>query len=149
VLKENDLPGNALELEITESVLMLQDPDNILALERLFVLGVQLSVDDFGMGYSSLTYVQRFPIHALKIDRSFVNGIGRDPNDTAIVTAVIAMGKSLHLRVIAEGVENDEQLAFLEEQHCTAVQGYYFSHALPPEQLDEILSGPMLKHGAA
>jgi diguanylate cyclase (GGDEF)-like protein/PAS domain S-box-containing protein len=149
VLKENDLPGNALELEITESVLMLQDPDNILALERLFVLGVQLSVDDFGMGYSSLTYVQRFPIHALKIDRSFVNGIGRDPNDTAIVNAVIAMGKSLHLRVIAEGVENDEQLAFLEEQQCTAVQGYYFSHALPPEQLDEILNGPMLKHGAA
>jgi EAL domain-containing protein (putative c-di-GMP-specific phosphodiesterase class I) len=139
VLADCSLPGNALELEITESVLMLQDPETVLTLEKLFVLGVQLSVDDFGVGYSSLSYLQRFPIHALKIDRSFVEGIGRDANDTAIVNAVIAIAKSLHLRVVAEGVENIEQLAFLRERGCTAVQGYYFSQAVPADRLFDVV----------
>ena len=139
VLEECDLPGQALELEITENTLMLQNTENVLTLEKLFVLGVQISVDDFGMGYSSFAYLQRFPIHALKIDRSFVGGIGQNRNDTAIVTAVIARGQSLDLRVAAEGVETQSQLSFLKEHHCTAVQGYYCSKALTVDRLTDVL----------
>src|SRR6185503_1927900 len=114
VLKQSGLPAAALELEITESLLMLPSPANLVTLGRLAGMGVRLSVDDFGMGYSSLAYLQRFPLHALKIDRSFVSGIGRDPSHTAIVTAIIAMAQSLRLKVVAEGVENLEQVAFLK-----------------------------------
>jgi len=149
VLKETGVPGEALELEITESVLMLQSPELVTTMERLVALGVCLSVDDFGVGYSSLAYLRRFPIRALKIDRSFIEGIGNDPNDTAIVTAIIAMARGLHLRIVAEGVEREEQLNFLRGHDCDAVQGFYFSEPVSAEKLFDVLEGTRFRrHGA-
>jgi diguanylate cyclase (GGDEF)-like protein/PAS domain S-box-containing protein len=139
ILNETGLPATALELEITERILMQPSEDNLASLERLSEMGVQLSVDDFGTGYSSLAYLQRFPIHALKIDRSFVSGIGQDPNDTAIVTAIIAMAQSLHLKVVAEGVENIAQVAFLKSRGCLAAQGFFYSTPLSAEAFAELL----------
>jgi EAL domain-containing protein (putative c-di-GMP-specific phosphodiesterase class I) len=108
-------------------------------LEELAGLGVRLAVDDFGTRYSSLAYLQRFPIHALKIDQSFVGGLGKDANDTAIVTAMIAMAHSLRLTVIAEGVETAEQAALLKARGCEAAQGYFFGKPVPAEALTEVL----------
>ena len=139
VLASSGLPGAALELEITESLLMLPSPENLVALERLASMGVRLSVDDFGMGYSSLAYLRRFPLHALKIDRSFVSGIGNDPSHTAIVTAIIAMAQSLRLKVVAEGVENAEQVTFLKARGCLAAQGYHYGRPMPAEEFEELL----------
>jgi diguanylate cyclase (GGDEF)-like protein/PAS domain S-box-containing protein len=139
VLKEAELPPEALELEITESVLVQHDEENAELLKRLSATGVQLSLDDFGTGYSSLSYLQRFPIHALKIDRSFVSGIDQDANQTAIVTAIIAMAQSLRLTVIAEGVESMEQAAFLKRHGCLVAQGYYYSKPVPEAVFTELL----------
>lgn len=102
-------------------------------------MGVQLAIDDFGTGYSSLSYLQQFPIDALKIDRSFVQGIGH-ASGSPIVSAVISMGRSLERRVIAEGVETEEQLGFLQREHCSEGQGFYFSLPLPAEQFAELLA---------
>jgi diguanylate cyclase (GGDEF)-like protein/PAS domain S-box-containing protein len=140
VLKEAELPPEALELEITESALVQHDEENTALLKRLSAAGVQLSLDDFGTGYSSLSYLQRFPIHALKIDRSFVNGIDQDANQTAIVTAIIAMAQSLRLTVIAEGVESKEQAAFLQRHGCVVAQGYYYSKPIPEAVFTELLN---------
>jgi EAL domain-containing protein (putative c-di-GMP-specific phosphodiesterase class I) len=100
---------------------------------------VRVAVDDFGTGYSSLSYLRKFPIDALKIDQSFVRQITTSPAETSIVTAIISMGRSLGLRVIAEGVETQEELAFLQAQECEEAQGYYFSHPLPPRQFVKLL----------
>jgi len=142
ILEESGLPPQSVEMEITEGVFMLQSTENLAILEKLAGLGVRLAVDDFGTGYSSLAYLQHFPIHALKIDQSFVSGIEVDANDTAIVTAIIAMARSLQLRVVAEGVETIEQVAFLQAQNCDALQGFYFSKAVPPEVFVELLDKP-------
>jgi diguanylate cyclase (GGDEF)-like protein/PAS domain S-box-containing protein len=134
VLRQTRLHPRYLELELTESSL-LQHADSIArSLQVLKDMGVQVAIDDFGTGYSSLSYLRQFPTSVLKIDQSFVREISADPVGTSIVCAVISMGKSLGHRVIAEGVETKEQLAFLQAQQCGEGQGYYFSHPLIAEQ---------------
>lgn len=133
-LSETGLDPRYLELEMTESVLMKNPQLTVAILGKLRTKGVRVSVDDFGTGYSSLSYLQQFPLDALKIDQSFVHRIGSAPNDTTIVSAIIRMGQSLRLRVIAEGVETDEDLKFLKAQNCDEAQGYYFGRPVPPAQ---------------
>jgi EAL domain-containing protein (putative c-di-GMP-specific phosphodiesterase class I) len=126
VLRETGLDARYLEFELTETALM-QDPTSTIAVLRtLRDMGVRLTLDDFGTGYSSLSYLRRFPIDALKIDKSFVHGLCTNAADANIVGAVINMGRSFGLRVIAEGVETREQFLRLQAQQCTEGQGYYF-----------------------
>ena len=127
ILAETGLEPRYLELELTETFLMQDSKSTAAVLQALKDMGVQLALDDFGTGYSSLSYLKRFPIDTLKIDQSFVRDLTTDADDASIVSAVISMGKSLHMRVVAEGVETREQLAFLQEQSCPEGQGYYFS----------------------
>ncbi len=138
-LKDSGLDPRSLELELTESVLMKHAESAESVLKTLRARGVQVAVDDFGTGYSSLSYLRRFPIDALKIDQSFVRQITAAPNDTTIVTAVISMGRSLKLRVVAEGVETQEELAFLQAHQCDEAQGYYFSRPVQPEEFAKLL----------
>ena len=139
ILKETGLDPKLLELELTESVLMKRVEATGSILETLRAKGVRVAVDDFGTGYSSLSYLRKFPIDALKIDQSFVRQITKSPGETSIVTAIISMGQSLGLRVIAEGVETPEELAFLQAQKCEEAQGYHFSRPLPPGQFVKLL----------
>ena len=138
-LSETGLDPKSLELELTESVLMKRAESAASVLKTLRARGVQVALDDFGTGYSSLSYLRRFPINALKIDQSFVRQITSTPDDTSIVTAVISMGRSLKLRVVAEGVETQQELAFLQALQCDEVQGYYFSRPVPPHQFAKLL----------
>jgi diguanylate cyclase (GGDEF)-like protein len=140
VLHDTDIPADALELELTESLTMQPSDDNLAVMHRLNDMGVQLSIDDFGTGYSSLAYLQNFPIHALKIDRSFVIGINEETHDAAIVTAIIAMAHSLHLNLIAEGVDRPEHVSFLTAHGCLAAQGYYYSQPVPADAMTELLN---------
>jgi EAL domain-containing protein (putative c-di-GMP-specific phosphodiesterase class I) len=128
-----------LELEITESVLIKYNTEAIDKLNELGELGVKLAIDDFGTGYSSLSYLKRLPIHRLKIDKSFVRESHIDPDDAAIATAIIGMAKGLGIGVTAEGVENEEQLAFLKQAGCQIVQGYYFGTPLPADDLAKLV----------
>jgi len=138
-LARSGLPPHLLELELTESIL-LQDVENTLdTVWQLKALGIRLSIDDFGTGYSSLSYLKRFAVDRLKIDQSFVRDISTDPDDAAIVSAIIQLARSLRLGIIAEGVETQQQLAFLREAGCREVQGYLFSQALPPAALEAFL----------
>nr|WP_315249180.1 EAL domain-containing protein [uncultured Duganella sp.] len=139
VLADTGLPPQLLELEITESTLMENAQDTLAALHRLRGLGVRLSIDDFGTGYSSLSYLKRFPVDIIKIDRSFVQDLPRDADDAAIVSAIIALAHSLRLEVVAEGVETEEQLAFLAGRKCDMMQGYHLSPAVPAGQLEELV----------
>ena len=139
ILQETSLDPKALELELTESVLMKNAGSTESILKALRSKGVQLAIDDFGTGYSSLSYLRKFPIDALKIDQSFVRQITTAPDETTIVTAVIGMGRSLKLRVVAEGVETQEELAFLQAQQCDEAQGYFFGRPVPHEQFAQLL----------
>ncbi len=134
VLEKTGLHPSYLELELTESIGMENVERAITKLQELKALGVKLSIDDFGTGYSSLSYLKRFPIDTLKIDQSFVQHIPTNPNDTAITTAIIAMAHSLNLKVIAEGVETEEQLTFLRPYRCDEMQGFLFSKPMPAEE---------------
>ena len=140
ILKETGLDGHWLEVELTESV-VLRDPERVNeALNHLRTLGVTVALDDFGTGYSSLSYLKRLPIDKLKIDRSFVCSLDIDANDAAIVTAVIALGHSLNLDVIAEGVETDRVVRLLMNLGCTQGQGYYYCRPLPVEEITAVLA---------
>jgi diguanylate cyclase (GGDEF)-like protein len=142
-LTETGLDPKFLELELTESVLMKHTELAASILKILRGKGVQVSVDDFGTGYSSLSYLQKFPLDALKIDQSFVRWITTNPNEATLVSAIIHMGQSLHLRVIAEGVETAEDLAFLKAHNCDEAQGYYFSRPVPADQFAKLLEVPV------
>jgi diguanylate cyclase (GGDEF)-like protein len=136
-LEAAGLPGDALWLEITESVLMEEAESTAETLRALKGLGVHLSVDDFGTGYSSLSYLKRFPVDLLKIDRSFVDGLGTEAEDSAIVNAIISLARALRLGVVAEGVEHPAQLVELHRLGCTAVQGFLLAPPLPADQFPE------------
>jgi diguanylate cyclase (GGDEF)-like protein/PAS domain S-box-containing protein len=138
-LSETGMDPRSLELEVTESVLMEHPESTAPILDALRQEGVQVSVDDFGTGYSSLSYLQLFPIDALKIDQSFIRRIASSPGDTTIVSAIIAMGQNLHMRVIAEGVETLEDLTFLKAHSCDEAQGYYFSRPVPAKDFAALL----------
>lgn len=139
VLDETQLDPQWLELELTESIIMENAEKTINTLKRLEKMGMQLSIDDFGTGYSSLNYLKRFPIHRIKIDRSFITDILKDNDDVAITQAIIALSKSLRLGVIAEGVETNEQLEFLRQLGCDEIQGFFYSKPILPEQLVDFL----------
>ncbi len=138
-LEETGLDPRQLELELTESVLVKQAESAASILRAVREKGVQVAIDDFGTGYSSLSYLRKFPVDALKIDQSFVRQISNGGDDTIIVTAIIALARSLKLRVVAEGVETAEELAFLRERQCDEVQGYYFGRPVPPHQFASLL----------
>jgi diguanylate cyclase (GGDEF)-like protein len=139
ILTETGLAPECLELELTETFLMQDSTSTAAVLQSLKSLGVRLALDDFGTGYSSLSYLKRFPIDTLKIDRSFVRDLTTDADDAGIVSAVISMGKSLNMLVVAEGVETREQLAFLKERSCPQGQGYYFSHPMVAREFTQLL----------
>ena len=138
-LDENGLPGACLELEITESLLMADETAAALAVRAVRELGVHVAIDDFGTGYSSLAYLKHFPIESLKIDRSFVADLGRDSNDAAICAAIIAMGRQLGLKIVAEGVETREQLEFLATHGCTLAQGFYIARPVEADEMTKLL----------
>ena len=139
VLQKTGLDPHYLELELTEGIVMQNDVAILTTLRELKALGILLSIDDFGTEYSSLSYLKRFPIDTLKIDRSFVHDITTNPDDAAIVTAIIAIAESLKLKVVAEGVENKEQAAFLQKLRCNNIQGYVYSHPLPAVDMEHLL----------
>ena len=140
ILRETRLEPRYLDLELTESLLMKDVEETAAAMHMLHDMGVSFSVDDFGTGYSSLAYLKRFPIDILKIDQSFVRDLATDPNDAAIVNTIIVMAHTLGMRVVAEGVETYEQLAFLRDQGCDGSQGYYCSKPLTADDFTELLA---------
>ena len=139
ILKETNLDPRWLELELTESSIMKDPEQAIEKLHELKLMGIKVAIDDFGTGYSSLNYLKRFPIDTLKIDRSFVSDVCKDPHDTAIVRAIITLGHALDLTVVAEGVETREQLEYLGSLDCDVVQGFLFSKSLATEDFEELL----------
>jgi len=138
-LRETGLEARYLDLELTEGVLMENAKSTASVLQALKRMGAHLAVDDFGTGYSSLSYLRQFPIDVLKIDQSFISQIPGEPNDSAIVRAIIDMGKNLKHRVIAEGIETQEQLALLRAWNCEEGQGYFFSRPVPAARFARLL----------
>jgi diguanylate cyclase (GGDEF)-like protein len=139
IIHASGLDPSTLELEITESVVMSRGECAVEVLEQLKSIGVRIAIDDFGTGYSSLGYLKRFPIDIIKVDRSFIRDIPADSGDKKIARAIIAMAHALRLKVVAEGVENAEQLKFLRAQHCDAVQGYFLFRPLPVDEVTDVL----------
>jgi EAL domain-containing protein (putative c-di-GMP-specific phosphodiesterase class I) len=141
VLTETGLECQYLELELTESLLLSNADMTSSVLRELKDMGLKLAIDDFGTGYSSLSYLKQFPFSKLKIDRSFIRDVAVNPDDAAITTAIISMAKSLSLKVIAEGVENEAQMSFLRALRCDEIQGYYFSKPLTVDEVSAKLRG--------
>ena len=141
ILRETGMDPQRLELEFTESVLMEEAVRTTALLRALKERGIHLSIDDFGTGYSSLSYLQHFPLDRIKIDRSFVADLASSADGGALVEAVIAMGRGLRLKVMAEGVESREQLDFLTRRGCDEAQGFFFARPLPAGELEAILAG--------
>jgi diguanylate cyclase (GGDEF)-like protein/PAS domain S-box-containing protein len=140
-LQDSGLEAKYLELELTESLIMQDVDQAVETMKELQNLGVQLSIDDFGTGYSSLSALKTFPVARLKIDKSFISDLSTNENDKAVASAVISLGQKLNLRVIAEGVETDDQVAFLREHNCDEMQGYYFSKPIAAQTIEELLRG--------
>jgi diguanylate cyclase (GGDEF)-like protein/PAS domain S-box-containing protein len=138
-LNDSGMAPNLLELEITENMVMHNPTRMIAVLAKIKSLGVRLAIDDFGTGYSSLAQIKHFPVDTLKVDRSFIRNIPQDAEDKAITEAIIAMGKTLSLRVVAEGVETEDQMNFLKDHLCDEMQGYYFSKPIIPEKFADLL----------
>jgi len=138
-LDDSGMPSNLLELEITESMVMYKPDHLIEVLTKIKNMGVRLALDDFGTGYSSLAQIKQFPIDTLKVDRSFIRNLSQNSEDKAIIEAIIAMGKTLSLNVVAEGVETMSQDEFLREHVCDEMQGFYFSKPVAPEQFADLL----------
>ena len=130
LLEVTELPADRLELELTESMVMQNAEQTTAMLNELRRLGVSLAIDDFGTGYSSLVYLKRLPIDTLKIDKEFIDDLTRDADDEAITSTIVTMGHSLGLTVVAEGVENEDQLNFLRQQGCDEIQGHWLSRPL-------------------
>lgn len=128
-------------MELTENVLIEADEHILEGLRRLHALGFRIAIDDFGTGYSSLSYLKHFPVTALKIDRTFVRDAPEQPKDRAIMEAAIFIGHRLGLEVVAEGVENREQLALIQEMRCDLVQGFYFFRPMPALEMERVLGG--------
>jgi len=149
VLSESGLPCQYLELELTESLLLSHADMTASVLLELKRMGVKLSIDDFGTGYSSLSYLKQFPFDKLKVDRSFIRDVAVNPDDAAITTAIIRMAKSLGLKVIAEGVENEAQMSFLRALRCDEIQGYYFSKPLTADQVSAKLRSDPVERAAS
>ena len=141
VLWETGLAPQYLEMELTESLLLSNAHVTLSVLQNLRAMGLKLAIDDFGTGYSSLSYLRQFPVSKLKIDRSFIRDVAVNPDDAAITTAIIGMAKSLNLKVIAEGVEDEAQMSFLRARQCDEIQGYYFSKPLVVEKVADKLRG--------
>lgn len=140
-LKDSGLEARYLELEVTESLIMQDIELAVATMNALQSLGVQISIDDFGTGYSSLSALKTFPVARLKIDKSFIKDLAADENDQAVASAVISLGQNLNLRVIAEGVETDDQVAFLRRNNCDEMQGYHFSRPVCAQDIEELLGG--------
>jgi EAL domain-containing protein (putative c-di-GMP-specific phosphodiesterase class I) len=139
ILEQTGMPAHLLDIELTESMLMDNMEETIHKTERMRTAGIRISIDDFGTGYSSMSYLKRFPITSLKIDRSFIQDIPTDADDMAITQAIIALGKSLQINLIAEGVETQEQLDFLRANFCAQAQGFLLSKPLNPEDAADYL----------
>src|SRR6185369_15262129 len=148
-LAANQLPGRCVELEVTERVLMSALPENVETLRRIGALGVRVAIDDFGTGYSSLAYLRQLPIDKLKIDRSFLRELDAHPNDATIVQTIAAMAKALGLRVAAEGVESEQQLARLRALGCDEWQGHLFSASLDAAGFESLLKTEFLEQKKA
>jgi EAL domain-containing protein (putative c-di-GMP-specific phosphodiesterase class I) len=140
VLGETGMEGGYLSLDVTETVYVSTLEQNTAVLDHLKAMGVEISIDDFGTIYSSLSYLKRLPADALKIDKSFVKGLGGEVEDTAIVQMIIGLAHTLGMEVIAEGVESEEQARLLKEMGCDLAQGYHFAQPLPPEEIPALLS---------
>ncbi len=138
-LADHGVPSSCLEIEVTESILLADPETSVRIAQELAAMGVTLSIDDFGTGYSSMGYLKKLPIAALKIDRSFVRDLETDPDDAAIVSAIVALAHSLKLKVVAEGVETPAQLAFLQSVRCDEYQGFLTSRAVSVEEFERLL----------
>ncbi len=138
-LRDSGLEARYLELEVTESLIMQDIELAVATMNELQGLGVQISIDDFGTGYSSLSALKTFPVARLKIDKSFINDVANDENDQAVASAVISLGQKLNMRVIAEGVETEDQMAFLRKNNCDEMQGYHFSKPVSAQDIEKLL----------